>query len=401
MFNRELSPGEKVGMRRHHTLRSERPGSVLVIVLVMAGILAITGTGLLSLGLNTYRRALYTAQEIAARSAAEAGVAKALFAMKSWDGVHFPSATNESVPGCDGRFSYTLAAGTPDGYEVDVTGQAGNATKVIHARLASRNSLFGGLTLSQSAIINTGAQVLPAVGSSNPKLLINSTAAGAVDLEASSITFQGDVVVGPGGNPATVIDGEEAVSGTISAASTTTTFPAVTAPTGLPSRGNITGSTTITQDGQYGKIDLTGNGKEVTIQGHRTLYVTGDVRLRNNAHIIVAPNSSLTLYVGGSITLQHKAHIEEATYDPGKVLILGTASCTDITIENEFLFYGALYAPAASMALQDEAEVHGAFACKTLNAMKTNAKLYYDDRVGTIQMSASPTTYCISYWQDN
>ena len=341
MFNRELSPGEKVGMKRHHTIRSERPGSVLVIVLVIAGILAITGTGLLSLGLSTYRRALYTAQEIAARSAAEAGVAKALFAMKSWDGVHFPSATNESVPGCDGRFSYTLAAGTPDGYEVDVTGQAGNATKVIHARLASQNSLFCGLTLSQSAIINTSTQVLPAVGSSNPKLLISSTAAGAVDLEAS-ITFQGDVVVGPGGNPATVIEGEEVVSGTISAAPTTTTFPTVTAPTGLPSRGNITGSATITQDGQYGKIDLTGNGKEVTIQGNRTLYVTGNVSLRNKAHIIVAPNSSLTLYVGGSITLQHKAHIEEATYDPSKVLILGTAGCTNITLENGFLFYGAL-----------------------------------------------------------
>ena len=78
MFNRELSPGEKVGMKRHHTIRSERPGSVLVIVLVIAGILAITGTGLLSLGLSTYRRALYTAQEIAARSRRRSGSGEGL-----------------------------------------------------------------------------------------------------------------------------------------------------------------------------------------------------------------------------------------------------------------------------------------------------------------------------------
>jgi hypothetical protein len=284
---------------------------------------------------------------------------------------------------------------------VDATGTSGNATNAIHACLAGQNSLFSGVALSQSAIIKTSAQVLAATGSSNPELLTNSTAAGAVNLEAGTITFHGDVVVGPGGNPATAVVGGQVVSGTISAASAATTFPAVTAPTGLPSQGDITGSTTITEDGQYGKIDLTGNGKQVTIQGARTLYVTGNVNLQNKAHIIVAQSSSLTLYVGGSITLKHNAHIEEATYDPTKVLILGTASCTQIDIEDGFMFYGGLYAPAANMEFQSQAEVHGAFACRTLNKMETQAKLYYDDRLRNLQVSGTATSYSVSYWQDN
>ncbi len=111
-----------------------RSGYVLVAVVAISAVLAITGAGLLSLSLGTYRRALYSSQEIAARSAAEAGVAAAYFAMKSYDGVHLPSATNVSVPGCNASYSYTVSLGTSNGtFVVASTGSAGNATKAIHA----------------------------------------------------------------------------------------------------------------------------------------------------------------------------------------------------------------------------------------------------------------------------
>jgi hypothetical protein len=306
------------------------------------------------------------------------------------------------VPECSGSFSYTVTLGTPSGFVVDCTGTSGNATKAIHACLVGQNSLFCGLTLSQSAIIKTSAQVLAATGSSNPKLVTNSTATGAVNLEAGTITFHGDVVVGPGGNPATVIVGEQVVSGTISAASTTSSFPSVTAPTGLPSCGNLTASATITQDGQYAQMNLNGSSTQVTIQGNRTLYVTGNVNIQNFSKLIVAQNSSLTLYVGGSINLQTTASLYEATYDPSKVLILGTASCTSINIQTQFKFYGGLYAPAATVEFQNFAEIHGAFACKILNKMETSAKLYYDDRLLNVPISSSTGGgYSVSYWQDN
>jgi hypothetical protein len=390
-----------IWIRKRRDLSTARSGSTLVIVVAIAGILAITGTGLLSLGLSTYRRAVYASQEVAARGAAEAGVAKALFVLKSYDGVHLPSATNEAVPECSGRFSYTVSLGTPDGLVVDATGMAGNVTKTIHTRLTARNALFCGIAIQQGATIKTGAQVLPAPGGSSPQLLTNTTTAGAVNLEASSITFQGDVVVGPGGNPPTVLVGESVVSGTISVAAATTPFPAVTPPTGLPVHEAITHDTTITEDAQYSEINLTGEAEEITIQGNRIVYVTGTVNLQNKACIIVTPGSSLTLYVGGSVTLRHRASIREENYDPTKVLILGAASCTQIDLDDTFQLYGGLYAPTATVGLHDAAEVHGAIACNLLDPMEMGAKLYYDDRMAGVRMSTGSNSYAVSYWQDN
>jgi len=389
-------------MKRNRGIRASPSGYVLVIVLVIASVLAITGTGLLSLGVGTYRRAVYASQETAARSAAEAGAAKALFAMKSYSGGALPSATNESVPECSGTFSYTVTAGTPDGYAVDVTGQAGNVTKTIHARLTGQNSLFCGVALSQSALIKTSAQVRAATGSSNPKLLTNSTATGAINLEASTITFQGDVVVGPGGNPATVIVGEQVVSGTISAASATTTFPAVTAPTGLPLRSDITASTTLTEDARCGKIDLSGAGDVLTVSGDRTLYLTGSssVQVDHSASINILAGSSLKLYVNGSVSANH-ATVAGADTDPRRMLIFGTSTCTSVRIENDAVFCGGVYAPQAAAELRSGAQIYGALACKKITTMEAQSKLYYDDRLREVQMAGGASSCSVSYWQDN
>lgn len=391
---------EQAGTKRKRARHAASSGSVLVVVLAIAGILAITGTGLLSLAVNTYGRALYTSREIAARSAAEAGVAKALFAMKSYDGVHLPSATNESVPECSGSFRYTVSLGTPDGYVVDATGTAGNATKTIHARLVGQSSLFCGLTLNETAVIKTNAQVVPASGSSNPRLVTNSTAANAISLDIS-IVFTGDVVVGPGGNPASVITNEQMVSGSVSAASQATTLPVVTAPTGLPVRGDITSATTLSQDGQCSKIDM--HGSTLTVSGDRILYVTGNtsVKIDHAASIVITAGSSLKLYVAGSVTM-NKVTVTSADGDPRRLLLLGTSTCTSVSIENNTDFYGAVYAPRAAVSLISGAEVFGAIAGKRISSIENLSKLHYDDRLQNVQIPGSgSTSYCVSYWQDN
>lgn len=349
-------------------MRPAGSGLVLVIVLVIMAILAITGMGLLSLSLDGYRRAIHVSDEVAARSAAEAGVARALFAMKSYNGVDLPSATNEPVPECGGTFSYAVTLGSPDGYVVDAAGIAGNATKTVRARLMEQN-LFCGIAVRQSAVIATSARVLPEAGSHEPQLATNSTTAGAVNLDASTIAFQGDVVVGPGGDPAAVVVGEQVVSGMLSAAARVMNFPAVTPPVDLPFRGEIKGTTTVTENGRYDRIRLIGTAKTLTVQGHVTLYVTGDVELRNFSKITVTQGSSLVLYVGGDITIQHGALMRDVDHDPTQVLILGTNSCTQIDLLDGVLLYVGLYAPAANVHLRTSAEIHGAFACNTLNPM--------------------------------
>ncbi len=320
--------------------------------------------------------------------------------MKSYDGVHLPSATSVSLPGCNASYTYTVSLGTPSGFVVASTGSAGNATKAIHATLTGQNSFFCGIALSQGAAIKTWSAVVPATGSSNPKLLTNSTSSNAVTLDTCwTVTFQGDIVVGPGANPASVVSGEQLVTGTLSAASAATVFPSITAPTGLPSRGDITSTTTLTQDGQCSKIDV--HGTTLTVSGNRTLYLTGSssVSMDHSASIYIPTGSSLKLYVKGTVTVNNTT-VSSGDGDPQRMLLFGTSTCTSVSISNGSVFYGGIYAPQAAGTLSD-ADLYGALVCKNITSMDTQAKLHYDNRLQNVQMPGGTSAYSVSYWQDN
>jgi len=62
--------------------------------------------------------------------------------------------------------------------------------------------------------------------------------------------------------------------------------------------GDITDDVTITQSGQYGRINL-GNPETLVIDGTVELYVTGDVVLGNGARIEIREGASQVLYVEG------------------------------------------------------------------------------------------------------
>ncbi len=247
----------------------------------------------------------------------------------------------------------------------------------------------------------------PATGSSNPKLLTNSTSSNAVTLDTWwTVTFQGDIVVGPGANPTSVVSGEQLVTGTLSAASAATVFPSITAPTGLTSHGSLTSSTTISQDGQYSSINLYGSWDVLTISGGgtRTLYITGDVYLDNYAQICVAAGTSLKLYVHGNITFDHTSEVTSNDADPRDVVVFGLPTCTSVTVQNSAAFHGGIYAPQATAALSSGGKIYGALACKVLNPMEWQSKLYYDDKLQSITIpgsSGSAGSYSVSYWQDN
>jgi len=97
-------------------LQSKKRGSALPLAVVAVLILLAMGTGLLSLGLQSRIISIRTTSDIAARSAADAGLIKALFEMNEklkvepWNGSSLPLGTNISLPNCDAVFSYTVTA---------------------------------------------------------------------------------------------------------------------------------------------------------------------------------------------------------------------------------------------------------------------------------------------------
>ncbi len=81
-------------------LQSKKRGSAIPLAVVAVVILLAMGMGLLRLGLNSRIFSIRTTSDIAARSAADAGLTKALFEMneklqvKPWDDSTLPQAIN-------------------------------------------------------------------------------------------------------------------------------------------------------------------------------------------------------------------------------------------------------------------------------------------------------------------
>ncbi|KPJ65088.1 MAG: hypothetical protein AMJ43_11440 [Coxiella sp. DG_40] len=123
---------------------TKKRGSAVPLAVVAVLILLAMGTGLLSLGLHSRINSIRTTSDIAARSAADAGLIKALFEMNEklkvepWNGSSLPQETNTSLPNCDAVFSYTVTGDLGSGYTVESTGISGQAQRTVSCTLQLR-----------------------------------------------------------------------------------------------------------------------------------------------------------------------------------------------------------------------------------------------------------------------
>ena len=100
-------------------MQFKRPGSALVLVTIAVVLLTIGGAGLLQIGLSSRFLAIGTAHKIKACSAADAGLTKAIHEINEklklqslYKNSQF-EAIGETLPYCDGTFSYTIEPSAP------------------------------------------------------------------------------------------------------------------------------------------------------------------------------------------------------------------------------------------------------------------------------------------------
>ena len=123
------------------SLQLKRPGFALPLVVLMIAVLFAVGTGLLGLGYSSRILAIQNVSDIQARSAADAGLAKAIFEMneklkvKPWDDSILPMATDVAVPNCDTVFSYKVTVDGGGVYTVESTGSTHRAERTVAAAL--------------------------------------------------------------------------------------------------------------------------------------------------------------------------------------------------------------------------------------------------------------------------
>jgi hypothetical protein len=198
--------------------RQKQRGSALATAMQMIVLLLLVGAGLLGLGLQSRILANRTTREIEARSAADAGLARAIFQMneqlkvRPWTEVALPEGTGQTLANCSGTYSYAVTGDITSGYAVQSTGVSGlgRAQRTINGTLRLQGP-FECAIVSRAALILKSDTLIDGYNSSDPtitdveaKIGTDSTLADQIVLN-SGVTVDGSILVGVGGDPSTVI----------------------------------------------------------------------------------------------------------------------------------------------------------------------------------------------------
>jgi hypothetical protein len=404
-----------------------KKGSILVLAVIMVVVLSIIGLAMIQLGLNARLQAIRSQLAIETRTAADAGLTKAVSIMRKkladeyiWNNASLPSETDTPLPGSDATYSYTIAGDANSGWDIASTSNYRGVQKTVHLKLAVRSSWFGigvkqGIDIKNSATFGT----YPAPG--GPLILrTNSVTSNAVTLK-TGVTIPGDVVCGPGGDPAEVIDTKSntVITGSTYAADTMMQFPSVVvppelvalAPTTFPNSSEVL----VKGDVKYGNITISGtqtlriwNDPNTAAGDTAKIYIDGKLTLMNGAKIIVDNGAAAKLYLGGNLEDKNSASSgggfeTSANPDARNFMIFATDTCTSIVLKAKGDFYGAIYAPNANMTIDNSANLYGAYVGNMNIQIKNSGAFYFDTRLLSVFVNDAPAYLGVvkgSWWEE-
>jgi hypothetical protein len=390
-------------------------GTILPVIVPVIILMLVIGIGVLGLGLHSRMLAIRTGTDIAARCAADAAIAEAVFRMnekikiKPWDGSSLPAASNVSLPNCDAIFDYAVSE-ISGNYVVNATGRAGrsvhNIEGVLRIQSAFDYAIFAKDTieLKNKAIVdwyNNQPDDWPM------QIGTNSTADSAVIFKNGS-TVKSDVFVGVGGIPSDVISGIDQIQGNTYVMFSKVVLPSVTVPDTLAmmaSGGDIKNNTTLSSSGKYSGINL-GNSKVLDINEPVSLYITEDIILGNNAKIVIGDpcsdpdnDASLTIYLAGNFEGKNGSSINNLTKDAKRFTFYGLDTCADIRLKNGSDFYGTIYAPGASIEMDNSAGTYGSVIGQRF-ILKNGGTFYYDTNLRDRTVNDDAVRFAIKRWSE-
>ena len=412
-------------MNRKKYLKSKRGGFALVAVLCGIIVLFLAGLGTLSLGMHSRMLGVRTCSEIAARSAADAGLTKALYEMnrqleaKTWNGSSLPSVTDEPLINCNASFSYEVVkvpaedVNDNDTYALESIGNSGWAQRTVSCTLELKGIFEYAIYVADKLTLKNGTTISAYNNKpGDPPLQIGTTStdAGAVTAK-TGVTIDGDIVIGVGGDTDTVIDNkaEAAVTGQCYPSLLKKKTPTINVPQALlnmASSGALTGSSTISTSVKYDSINLKGvvdpNKTDIINVDAKNveIYVTGDLILGNGDELQIQPDASLTIYLGGNLFIDNSGAINNLTMIPKQLKVYGLDTCINIDFKNSGIFYGAIYAPEADIRLYNGVTVYGAMVGKSFT-QDVNANFFYDMSLRQVSADEIGVHLVIKHWHEN
>lgn len=401
-------------------LPSKRRGDAMPLAIVAVMLLLAMGTALLSLGLRARIYSIRVVSDITARCAADAGLTTALFEMneqlkvKPWSDSILPAQTDQQLSNCDAEFSYKVESGA-DGYVIESIGRSGLSEKRVYATLQLQGLFEHAILTRETLTLKSGTVVdgynsLDALDADFDVDIGTQSTSDATIILNSGVTVEGDVVVGIGGDPDTVIKDLGATTGDQYAATQNDPLPLITLPA-LPNKAtaisakDATVTLTPADSGTYTAIDL----KNATLPGvleisggQVVLHITGDINLGQSCEIIVRNGASLTIYADGDIQCANGSNIN--TENPPEAASTFQLYATgddqqsfDLKAKSEFT--GVIYAPNANIQLYAGGDAYGSIVANTFE-FKSGGNYHYDEALRKVETDDQGARFVVKRWYE-
>jgi hypothetical protein len=169
----------------------------------------------------------------------------------------------------------------------------------------------------------------------------------------------------------------------------------------MSSQGSITNTTTLTPGYyKYDSIELTGP-RTLTLVGPINIYLVGNTSLRTTGQakivVSIASTGPVKIYAQGDVSMSGQGVINQTNL-PENFLIFGTnPTSQQINIVGQGAYYGAIYAPTATLSISGTGGFYGAY-CGKLVDCGGQAFIHYDEALTKI--TAASQTIDIPYWQE-
>ncbi|NQT00808.1 MAG: hypothetical protein HQ580_02165 [Planctomycetes bacterium] len=401
-------------------LQSKKRGSAIVLAALVVIILLAMGTGLLRLGLHSRTFSLRTTSDIKARCAADTGLTMALYQMNEklqvpWSYSSLPIAEETRLLYCDASYSYSVTGDLVGGYIIESVGKAGNAERTVYATI-ELEGLFENAILTKKNMILKPDTVIDGYNSQDPfdtdfkaNIGTQSTADSSIILN-SSVIVEGDVIVGLGGDPGTVIKDLGATTGDQFGGTEYDPLPLITPPA-LPYMGvdiTATGETVTigpADSGQYGNITVAKSEVLGVLEiggGDVVLYISGNIELGESCEIVVMDDSSLTLYIDGDIHCRTNSAVNNLIppEDPMKFQVFGTAESTQyFDIKAKTTWSATIYAPNANVDLYANGDFYGSVVADNFE-LKAGGNYHYDEALREVEVDDEGVRFVVKRWHE-
>ncbi len=393
--------------------RRNKRGFVLPLTIAVVVLLTVMGLALQRLGLDARMQAARTTAEITASAAADAGLTKAVFEMnqnqngETWSFSNIASAVNIELPNANADYTYTIEEIVVDTeYRITSIGRSGLAERKVYCNIERESSIFeyavfaqNGIEFKNGVLIDGYDSEIGPYGGTN----LQSGSVGTNSIKEKDILLHngteinGDVVVGPGGDPSEVIhmSGHATITGDTYANGNEKRFPEIIVPILTDKGQKPTG--TITTSGKYDTIDIT-DSQVLTIVGDVILDIKKEVKIDNGASIVVTEGSSLQLYIGDDFISTNEGTINNLTKSPPRCKIYSTSnSSVEYLFDNESNVYAAVYAPKADLEIKNTCNIYGAIVAAEFK-IDNGAQIHYDHALG--RTTGDEAEFVISGWRE-